>query len=111
MVGGWIRRWVEQPEARDRCVSNGIDPNRILNMTPMRRDGREVTWVEIRNRDAPPGGERPAPGPLDTIWAPFPVDPGVRGYIDGWPPRETWPSLVTEAVRKAGLLDPPSDAG
>src|SRR5919204_4318978 len=103
MVGGWIRRWVEQPAARDWCVANGVDPSRILNVTPMRRDGREGTWGEILNPDTLPGGERPEPGPLDTIWVPFPVDPGVRGYIVGWPRRETWPSLVTEAVRKAGF--------
>ena len=111
----WIRRWVEQPEVRDWCVSNGYEPTQILDMTPMRWEGRKVTGIEFSSPDTPAVGERPEPTPPSVTPFPLPIPVGpvlprrFRSMIDGWPPRGTWPPFVAEAVYKAGLLDPPSD--
>jgi hypothetical protein len=93
-------------------VSNGYDPSQILDMTPMRWEGRKVTGVQFLRPDTPSVGERPEPRPPNITPFPLPFPDGPRQFrsmIDGWPPHGTWPPLIAEAVYKAGLLDPPPD--
>jgi hypothetical protein len=107
-----IRRLVAQPEVRDWCVASGIEPEDVVQWMPMRRDGEEVTWVELLSPNLPPVGERFRLRLLGNASVPSAIERfrPRRGFVRSWPPRGTWPELVVEAVRKAGQLEPPSDA-
>jgi hypothetical protein len=89
-----IRPWLAKPAMREWCAANGIDPERVVICQSMRRsDGAEMTWVDMVDVSLPPPERARRP---------------IKRKIDGWPPRDTWPDLVTDAVRRAGQLDSPS---
>jgi hypothetical protein len=85
-------RWLAQPAMRAWCVANDVDPESVVMCQPFRRGVDEVTVMDLVDLSLP---------------APLREGRPVRRVVASWPPRETWPRIVTDAVRNAGQLDSP----
>jgi hypothetical protein len=89
-----IERWVAQPAMRAWCASLDINPASVVMCQPFRRDGDEVTVLDLLDLSVPASLREARP---------------IRRLVTSWPPRDTWPRLVADAVRNAGQWDPPPD--